>query len=242
MTSLQVRYFLHLCGTKRISETARQLFVAQPAVSKQIAALERELGTALFIRTNRGVELTSAGECYRDFFSESDRKFHCLQAELRRAADLERRSLAVGILENLGLDEVSDVIAQLRSQHPGLRLTVARLDNPTLLEQLFNGRLDAVITFDHALDHRTGVRYIELLLEGVDEAAYFGEFSNRYALYGADGSELTWAYSVGILGFDEAGTHLGITITPPAEEWPEKMTLSIERSPTNAEYQIQIEP
>lgn len=84
--------------------------------------------------------------------------------------------------------------------------------------------------------------YIELLLEGVDEAAYFGEFSNRYAVYGADGSELTWAYSVGILGFDEAGTHLGITITPPAEEWPEKMTLSIERSPINAEYQIQIEP
>ena len=84
--------------------------------------------------------------------------------------------------------------------------------------------------------------YIELLLEGVDEAAYFGEFANHYAVYGADGSELTWAYSVGILGFDEAGTHLGITITPPAEEWPEKMTLSIERSPINAEYQIQIEP
>ena len=38
MTSLQVRYFLHLCGTKSISATARQLFVAQPAVSKQIAA------------------------------------------------------------------------------------------------------------------------------------------------------------------------------------------------------------
>ena len=84
--------------------------------------------------------------------------------------------------------------------------------------------------------------YIELLLEGVDKAAYFGEFTNHYAVYGADGSELTWVYSVGILGFDEAGTHLGITITPPAEEWPEKMTLSIERSPTNAEYQIQIEP
>ena len=165
MTSLQVRYFLHLCGTKRVSETARQLFVAQPAVSKQIAALERELGTALFVRTNRGVELTSAGECYRDFFSESDRKFHCLQAELRRAADLEQRSLAVGILENLGLDEVSDVIAQLRSQHPGLRLAVARLDHPTLLEPLFNGWGDAVGTFDHALDHRTGVRYTELLLE-----------------------------------------------------------------------------
>ena len=75
-----------------------------------------------------------------------------------------------------------------------------------------------------------------------NEAAYFGEFANHYAVYGADGSELTWAYSVGVLGFDEAGTHLGITITPPAEEWPEKMTLSIERSPINAEYQIQIEP
>ena len=33
--------------------------------------------------------------------------------------------------------------------------------------------------------------------KGVDEAAYFGEFANHYAVYGADGSELTWAYSRG---------------------------------------------
>ena len=64
MTSLQVRYFLHLCGTKSISETARQLFVAQPAVSKQIAALERELGTELFVRTNRGAQSASGTAAY----------------------------------------------------------------------------------------------------------------------------------------------------------------------------------
>ena len=111
------------------------------------------------------MELTPAGERCYDFFSESERKFHRLQAELRRAAALEQSSIAVGILENLGLDEVSDVIAQLRGRHPGLRITLARLDNPTLLEQLFRGRLDAGITFDHALNHRTGVHYTELLLE-----------------------------------------------------------------------------
>ena len=84
--------------------------------------------------------------------------------------------------------------------------------------------------------------YIELLLEGVDKETYFRAFDNRYTVYGADGSELTWAYSVGILGVDEDGTHLGITITPPAEEWPEEITLSIDRNPVNAEYKLDIEP
>ncbi len=62
MNSLQIQYFLHLCQTLSVSETARQLYVAQPAVSKQIAALEKELDVVLFDRTNRGVSLTPSGE------------------------------------------------------------------------------------------------------------------------------------------------------------------------------------
>lgn len=165
MNSLQIRYFLHLCTTKNFSETARQLFVAQPAVSKQIAALERELGLPLFVRTNRGVELTPGGERFYAFFVDAERTFHRVQAEARRRMEGEQKFISVGILENLGLDEVSGVIAALREEHPGLKIAVARLDNSTLLERLFDGELDAVVTFDHAMEHRAGVRCAELLLE-----------------------------------------------------------------------------
>ena len=69
------------------------------------------------------------------------------------------------LLESLGLDELQSVLAGLRTQFPELEITLARLDNPTLLEQLSDGRLDAAVTFDHAMEGRAGVRYEELLLE-----------------------------------------------------------------------------
>lgn len=165
MNSLQIHYFLHLCRTGSISETARQLFVAQPAVSKQIAALERELGFALFHRTNRGVSLTPGGELLWNFFSEAEPAFQRVRAEAERRMQGQRERLAVGLLESLGLDELQSVLAGLRSQFPELEITLARLDNPTLLEQLSDGRLDAAVTFDHAMEGRAGVRYEELLLE-----------------------------------------------------------------------------
>ena len=98
MNSLQIHYFLHLCRTGSISETARQLFVAQPAVSKQIAALERELGFALFHRTNRGVSLTPGGELLWKFFSEAEPAFQRVRAEAERRMQGQRERLAVGLL------------------------------------------------------------------------------------------------------------------------------------------------
>ena len=165
MNSLQIHYFLHLCRTGSFSETARQLFVAQPAVSKQIAGLEKELGFALFTRTNRGVSLTPGGQLLCEFFTEAEDTFQRVRAEAERRMQGQREHLAIGLLESLGLDELQPVIASLRQDFPQLEISLARLDNPTLLEQLSEGRLDAAITFDHAMEGRTGVRYVELVLE-----------------------------------------------------------------------------
>lgn len=165
MNSLQIHYFLHLCRTGSFSETARQLFVAQPAVSKQIAALEKELGFALFTRTNRGVDLTPGGQLLYEFFAEADQTFQRVRSEAERRMRDRREHLAVGVLESLGLEELPPVISSLRQDYPQLEISLARLDNPTLLEQLSGGKLDAAITFDHAMEGRSGVRYLELVLE-----------------------------------------------------------------------------
>lgn len=164
MNSLQIRYFLHLCGTKSISETARQLYVAQPAVSKQIAAMERELGFPLFMRTNRGVELTEGGAEMERCLSEAERSFQEALARVRESMHGTEEQLTIGVLENLGLDELNRVAAGLRQQR-GIRIAVARLDNTSLLERLSTGKLDLIITFGHAMEHRTGVQCVELLQE-----------------------------------------------------------------------------
>ncbi|MBR1780933.1 MAG: LysR family transcriptional regulator [Oscillospiraceae bacterium] len=165
MNSLQIKYFLHLCRTHNVSETARQLYVAQPAVSKQIAALERELGFALFTRTNRGVALTPGGEEIYACLSQASAELQRAAARARRRMADERESLNIGILESLGLDELSDALAALRQQSPTLEVNLSRLSGGTLMRRLSEGRLDVAITFDHALEQRTGVVSAELLLD-----------------------------------------------------------------------------
>lgn len=58
----QIRYFQAIAQYGSISEAARHLFIVQPALSRQIKELEGDLGTKLFIRRQKGIELTEAGE------------------------------------------------------------------------------------------------------------------------------------------------------------------------------------
>ncbi|MCD7845390.1 MAG: LysR family transcriptional regulator [Oscillospiraceae bacterium] len=182
MNSLQIQYFLHLCQTLSVSETARQLYVVQPAVSKQITALEKELGVVLFDRTNRGVSLTPSGELIYTFLSGAQERF---QKTLTQAKKLQtqKKSLTLGLLERLELDELTAVVKEMQRQHPDLEVTLVRLDNPALLSRLSDGRVDAIVTLDHAMDVRLGVQYTELcLVEAVFVISRFHPLADRETL------------------------------------------------------------
>lgn len=57
----KIETFLCAAGTLNFSETAKQLHMSQPTVSHHIKTLEQEMGSALFTRTNTGLQLTEAG-------------------------------------------------------------------------------------------------------------------------------------------------------------------------------------
>ena len=57
-----LKAFIAVACTKNLTQAAEKLFLSQPAVSAQIKALESDVGTALFVRTNNGMQLTRAGE------------------------------------------------------------------------------------------------------------------------------------------------------------------------------------
>ncbi|MBE6023536.1 MAG: LysR family transcriptional regulator [Cellulosilyticum sp.] len=62
MTLTQVQYVVAIADTKSMNKAANKLFVSQPALSEAIKDLEAELQTQLFIRTNKGVIVTTEGE------------------------------------------------------------------------------------------------------------------------------------------------------------------------------------
>lgn len=71
MNNMQIEYFLTTCDNKSFSKAAKELYITQPSLSKQIANLEKELGLNLFDRTVKlTTKLTPAGELFYNFFSK----------------------------------------------------------------------------------------------------------------------------------------------------------------------------
>jgi len=66
MSLAQIRYFIAVAEEGHVGRAAHGLRVAQPAVSRQIKNLEDELGALLFVRTSRGMQLSSSGRVFLD--------------------------------------------------------------------------------------------------------------------------------------------------------------------------------
>lgn len=133
MTLRQVSYFVALADAGSFTLAARKLRIAQPSLSQQIQALERDIGAILLERTTRGVRLTTAGREVlpeaRAILAAAQRARHAAhQTETLEGGELEVatvRSLAVGVLPPL--------IGEFRSRHRGVRIWLREFAHRDLL-------------------------------------------------------------------------------------------------------------
>lgn len=120
MTLRQLSYVLAVADAGSFTEAARRLHVAQPSLSQQIRALEKELGGRLLERPPRPVRLTAAG---RAFVAEA----RPAVSAARRAADAARATLEHGVSElrvatvrSLAVSQLPAAIRRWRTTHPGM--------------------------------------------------------------------------------------------------------------------------
>jgi DNA-binding transcriptional LysR family regulator len=116
----QLLYFVTVVDEGNFTRAAQRLYIAQPSLSKQLAALETELGGPLIERLHRNIRLTPSG---RAFLPEA--RAAILSAErARRAArmalDLEASELEVATLQSIAIGLLPRSIRTLREQHPGI--------------------------------------------------------------------------------------------------------------------------
>jgi DNA-binding transcriptional LysR family regulator len=164
----QLRYLDAVARRRSFTQAARELHVAQSALSQQVGRLERELGVELLRRTTRRVEVTEAGELVlaraRRVLAEADG----VRADLDALRGLVRGTLRLGGVPPIGPTHPAALIADFTRAYPGVAVTVHENVAFTLLGQLREGSLDLVVALvdpDH-LDGLDGVRLLheELVL------------------------------------------------------------------------------
>jgi DNA-binding transcriptional LysR family regulator len=137
-----LRYFVAVAEERHFGRAARRLRMAQPPLSRQIQALEAELGFALLQRSRRSVELTPAGAVFleraRHLFTEVDSAIH----EARRAHDGETGRISVAYLSSLAYSGLTRLLRAFRERLPGVEVTLRELSPAAQLDALKDGVLD----------------------------------------------------------------------------------------------------
>ena len=146
MTYLQTEYFLRVAETHSITATASLLYISPPAISKQIALLEEELGITLFYRGAKGMELTPAGEIMYNHFSNQKIAFDTAYTRAKNKAAFQQNTLHLGVLAKWDIwKELQQIRDYLAAANPPCALEIHSCFNPGGDNLLEKGKLDAVI-------------------------------------------------------------------------------------------------
>ncbi|MET7711004.1 LysR family transcriptional regulator [Streptomyces sp. NPDC005407] len=129
-----------------ITRAATRLGYTAPALSQQLAKLEREAGATLLVRHHRGARLTAAGELLatraRRVLDEMEQARH----ELARLAGLSGGRLRVGTFTTVGIHLLPPVLSAFRRAHPDVELTVAEYEPPAGVLAVAAGDVDLALT------------------------------------------------------------------------------------------------
>ena len=134
----KLRYFAAVAEQGHFGRAAEQLFIAQPVLSRQVRALERELGFPLLERTTRSVQLTPAG---RQLYDDAAGVLATAAAAARRAREAAsgQERLAIGFGPAL---RISAALLAYAQTHPDVETELVQLDWLEQGEALREGRVD----------------------------------------------------------------------------------------------------
>lgn len=137
-----LRYFLTVAREENITKAAELLHVSQPAVSRQLAQLENELGVKLFVRSNHHIILTEDGLMLRRRAQEIVELAEKTQRDFRQHTAELTGEIAIGSGELRSFSMLGAVLAAFSALHPQVRYTLFSGNADQIKEKIENGTLD----------------------------------------------------------------------------------------------------
>ncbi|WP_445486695.1 acetoin biosynthesis transcriptional regulator AlsR [Niallia sp. 03133] len=137
-----LQYFITVAEELHFGRAAVRLNMTQPPLSQQIKQLEEELGFPLFHRSNRAVELTTAGNVFlsqvRSVLNQLDRAID----HARHTARGELGKIVIGFVGTASYEILPPAISEFRSIYPSVEIELRQLSKPDQVKALVNGDID----------------------------------------------------------------------------------------------------
>jgi LysR family transcriptional regulator, transcription activator of glutamate synthase operon len=146
----QVQYVLAVAEAGSFSAASEELYVSQSSLSKLIMALEKELGVELFDRSRRKIALTPAGNAFLPQARSMVAAYHALLADM--AVYHTTPSLTIVAIPVIAQYGISSYVAEFRSAHPEIALTLEEREASAILPALHNHQFDMAFVRDNYLD------------------------------------------------------------------------------------------
>ncbi|GAA4779066.1 LysR substrate-binding domain-containing protein [Citricoccus nitrophenolicus] len=146
----QLRGFVEVARVGHFTRAAETLHLTQPSLSRQIAALEHDLGSELFHRARGHITLTAAGEALWPVARRMLADAEDIRRQMTELTDLRRGRIRLGATPTLCVSLVAEALAAFHADHPGIELHLTERGSRGLIEELTAGALDLalVITSD----------------------------------------------------------------------------------------------
>ncbi|MFF3023838.1 LysR family transcriptional regulator [Gottfriedia sp. NPDC057948] len=140
----ELEYFVAICEELHFTRAAEKLGISQPALSRQMRALEDRLGVRLFDRLGKKIAITDAGEILKE---ESEKIFSNLQfiyEQIGELQKLKRGKLIIGVMSEELSQLASKVFLELHRKHPNVQLKITQSDN--IEDMVIQNEVDLALT------------------------------------------------------------------------------------------------
>jgi DNA-binding transcriptional LysR family regulator len=164
----QLRYFLAVAEERNFTRAAERLHMAQPPLTRQIQALEEDIGAPLFVRTARGVTLTEAGNA---LLAEVPNLLSLTQRAKERAllaSEGQSGRLDIGIFGSGVLDVIPRILARFHAQRPEVRIVLHSLNKGEQVQALRERRIS--VGFNRLVQPDVDLMVEEVLRESMTVA------------------------------------------------------------------------
>ena len=139
------RIFYTVAKNKHMTKASEELHISQPAISQSIKKLEDELGGTLFLRSNKGMNLTSEGKMFFEYVKGALELINNAENEFTSFKDLSKGEIKIGVSTTLTKLILLEPLKKFHLDYPNINISITNDLTSNLVNDLKLGKLDFII-------------------------------------------------------------------------------------------------